>query len=392
MRIADYLCANMYIAQDRVDWLVLKPKAEPADTFELWRAFYDLYGGMPGEILFLYQVYLDTGIEKYRDISFLAFDTLWARLERSAYSVRSLGAFSGWGSVIFVACALAHWTREERFYDHALEALGFQSIGELIEIDDNYGLIRGAAGLIMALSECELIMRRGDFLPIIDSAFVHLLENRFETDHGFAWRIASESPLSGFSHGASGFAAAFAKGFAATGDSAYRNAALQAVAYERKLFNPDVENWRDVRDVVNPHVNEVYGNSWAHGAPGIALSRSLLIDCGIGEDGITADFDAAVRTVLATQPDYSFSYVSGEAGRLECLHCCRENSRYDYSDQLDGRMLAMVGKVEAWPLEENKLPAYPMGLLNGVTGIGYQFLRHSRPDRVPSVLSLRISV
>ena len=59
--------------------------------------------------------------------------------------------------------------------------------------------------------------------------------------------MLKEEMLTGFSHGAAGIAYALLKLHEATGESSFREAALEAEAYETSVFLPEVSNWPDFR-------------------------------------------------------------------------------------------------------------------------------------------------
>ena len=96
------------------------------------------------------------------------------------------------------------------------------------------------------------LYRATKLLEVLDKAVLcgeHLLQHRSESRHGpRAWKTLSRKEmLTGFSHGAAGIAYALLKLYEATGESSFREAALEAVAYETSVFLPEVSNWPDFR-------------------------------------------------------------------------------------------------------------------------------------------------
>ncbi len=61
----------------------------------------DLYGGLPGVTLFLAYLGAITGEQRYTALAQQACDTMLRRLEKNRSFVKSIGAFSGWGGVIY---------------------------------------------------------------------------------------------------------------------------------------------------------------------------------------------------------------------------------------------------------------------------------------------------
>src|SRR5262249_48856943 len=143
---------------------------------------------------------------------------------------------------------------------------------------------------------------------IVGSAIMcgeHLLRSAEPMPSGIGWvtSIKSSQPLTGLSHGASGFAWALFRLSRLTGDVAYRNAALEALAYERSQYRPQSRNWPDCRDesgVVTPDggTKVTCMTAWCHGAPGIGLMRLHCLP-ELDADMASADIQAALETTLA---------------------------------------------------------------------------------------------
>jgi hypothetical protein len=58
----------------------------------------------------------------------------------------------------------------------------------------------------------------------------------------------AKRPLAGLAHGQAGIAWARLEAATITEDERYRSTACEALAYERALFDPEVGNWRDMRN------------------------------------------------------------------------------------------------------------------------------------------------
>ena len=99
---------------------------------------------------------------------------------------------------------------------------------------------------------------------------------------------AGKLPLTGFSHGAAGMAAALGRLAQVTAESRFADGALRAIAYERSVFDAARRNWPDFRN--SP---DVFMNSWCQGAPGILLGRHLLQATGLADPAMAEEFAAA---------------------------------------------------------------------------------------------------
>jgi lantibiotic modifying enzyme len=180
---------------------------------------------------------------------------------------------------------------------------------------------------------------------------------------------------------------------ASTGEARFRNAASEAISFERSLFATDEGNWPDLRPRGDRAAGDEDGAAfmvaWCHGAPGIALARLKLLE-QIDSDETRAEIDVALRTTLARGFGDNHSLCHGDLGNLEPLLQAGEVLH-------DPRMAAECLRVAAAILEDIRRTGWlcgtPLGvetpgLMIGLAGIGYGMLRLAEPDRVPSVLIL----
>ncbi len=196
-------------------------------------------------------------------------------------------------------------------------------------------------------------------------------------------------------HGAAGQVHALLELVVVSGDDRLRAAAEEAVAYERRLFDPPTGNWPDLRDDGHGPAGSASGIAWCHGAPGILLSRRCASEVlGPDEDDELrsgfATTERWVRSALATRPG-NFSLCHGLAGNAEVLW---ETAGGLGQDPGSARRLAH--DVAAMGTEEHARTgdAWPCGtpggetpsLMLGLAGIGLFYLRLHDPS-IPSVLA-----
>ena len=183
-----------------------------------------------------------------------------------------IGAGTGQPSSSMRFLRASEFLGEEEWLHHARRFAEMLDAGH-IAADRKFDLISGAAGAALALLA---LYRATGLTEALDKAVAcgeHLLQHRSESPRGpRAWKGPRDNMLTGFSHGAAGIAYALLKLYQASGVSSFREAALEAEAYETSRFNPEVSNWPDFR---RPRTEQgyVYSTSWCHGAPGIALGR-----------------------------------------------------------------------------------------------------------------------
>ena len=114
---------------------------------------------------------------------------------------------------------------------------------EIIRTDDDLDIIFGCAGLIGPL----LRIGTPRAIDIARTAGDRLVE-RQDAKGGWILPSLGAKALTGFSHGASGGAAALAKLAAVTSYRPYHDAATRALKYERSQYDSREKNWPDHRN------------------------------------------------------------------------------------------------------------------------------------------------
>ncbi len=205
-----------------------------------------------------------------------------------------------------------------------------------------------------------------------------------------AWRTLEGGFLAGFSHGAAGIAYSLGKLYDCSGIDQFREAAREGLEYERLLYVPEEANWPDLSI---SEVKPVYSNKWCHGAVGIGFGRlgTLAIS---GFEGQTRTVELAVQLTLSQDLAGVDHLCCGNAGQISFLaEAARRLERPEWEKGARQRLaglLARRNRLGAFRLfEALPLQAYNPGFMQGEAGIGYEWLRLSRPDlALPSVLLL----
>ena len=267
----------------------------------------DLYSGTAGIALFLLHLYEATGEKVFRATGAGALAQALSR-EEELRAAKRFGWFDGLSGI---ACAAAHAG------SHIAEALRLAR--DLPSADSRLDIINGSAGAIGAL----LFLHRKTGEPwLLDQARDHaqnLLRSASRGDAGWSWKAgdAGTGALTGFAHGASGIAWSLLELFHTTGDSEFRDAALQAFRWEDSHFLADEQNWPDFRYPDAPHGAVM----WCHGAPGIGLARLRAWQI-LGDDALRSQAETAFCTTsrwLDSTPDANFSLCHGQAGNAGIL-------------------------------------------------------------------------
>ena len=169
---------------------------------------------------------------------------------------------------------------------------------ERLLADEGIDLIGGVAGMIAPL----LLVGTTRAQELAAICGERLLSLQLESGGWPNGAVSSQSkrPLTGFSHGAAGMAAALARLSSATGDVRFAQGADRAVAYERSVFVAECGNWPDFR---NTNKADAFMLSWCHGAPGILLSRHAIKEAGMADAACESELEVARASTLAALTD-----------------------------------------------------------------------------------------
>jgi lantibiotic modifying enzyme len=176
--------------------------------------------------------------------------------------------------------------------------------------------------------------------------------------------------------------------YAVTGQATYANAALRAITHERSHFSRQLGNWEDLRQSSQER-NARYMVAWCHGACGIGMSRLRLRE-QIDDPGIEEDLTAALETTYRRGFGSNHSLCHGDMGCLDLLlQASRRLPDLVWKERLAERTAQTLASAEqgGWRCGV-PLDVETPGLMDGLAGIGYGFLRLAEPDQVPAVTIL----
>ena len=283
----------------RPEWLGIDLGAD-GESFHFGLIGTALYSGSSGIALTFARLALDrqqagdmAGSERWLRRAWACFEAIVAIAERNDQDqlyrvVRDLPyGLSGSGGTLLALQLLQRAGLAE-----AQELVGHW-IGQLrperLLADEDIDVIGGVAGLIGPLLLAGTERAREMAVVCGD----RLLALQFE---GGGWPQAqasssSKPPLTGFSHGAAGMAAALGRLAQDSAESRFADAAHRAVAYERSVFDGTKGNWPDYR--ASPDDSASFMYTWCHGAPGILLGRHLLAAAGLGDPAMDEEMEAA---------------------------------------------------------------------------------------------------
>lgn len=256
------------------------------------------------------------------------------------------------------------------------------STNQIIEIS-NPDILQGLSGLIGPL----LAFGTPQAIELATSCGERILDLQLSSG---GWSSTKEIcpaqiPLTGFSHGASGIAASLARLSQATNDSRFSIAALKAVDFEKSVFSHENQNWPDFRDGVNSNVFQL---AWCNGAPGILLSRLIMLHSGLCSQTILDDIAVARDKSIET-----LKLAASRPQRLSAHLCCGYHGitsvlRIDsFLNSIPVHPSVLVierqmfeemdqyGAVDYFGLGASA--AFSIGLFNGITGSSLALLEAS---------------
>ncbi|HEY9634724.1 MAG TPA: type 2 lanthipeptide synthetase LanM family protein [Coleofasciculaceae cyanobacterium] len=352
----------------------------------------NLYDGLPGVVLFLAYLGDITKEERYTTLAQAALTTLRHKIGQSF--LKSIGGFNGRGGLIYTLAHLGVLWNEPALLAEAQAVV--ELLPAMIDLDEHFDIISGAAGCIGSLLSLYRCYPSDRTLAVAIQCGEYLIARAQPMEHGIGWlpKFGGTKPLTGFSHGAAGMAWALLELAAVTGEERFRKAALEAIAYERSLFRPEVSNWPDLRDFATTlqadnNNQHTCMTAWCHGAPGIGLARLRCLQ-HLDDAETRSEINAALKTTLAHGFGGNHSLCHGDLGNLELLLQASEIlDEPQWGHQVNHFAAIILESIN----QHGWLCGIPLGvespgLMTGLAGIGYELLRLAEPTRVPSVLML----
>jgi lantibiotic modifying enzyme len=398
------VCRDALWANDRCNWI--GPVMEPLGG--RWRQVHkisgpEIYAGTSGVALSLAALYQATGDRVFKQTALGAVHHALARAEDLEPSLR-IGLYSGW-----LGIALAALNVGALLENDSLRAPALQLIDDLPGGDEDFlhlDILAGCAGTIVGLLRLrEQFTSEDKLLEFATRLGDHLIEKAVRNDHGWSWgdlykpESGAFGNLLGYSHGAGGIGSALFELYDATHEKRFREAGEAAFQYERHWFDQETGNWPDLRDPELSGGSRAQGvsymNAWCHGAPGIALSRLRSYEILAGES-CRAEAETAINTTIEnlsgnvemSQTNYSLCH--GLGGNCEALiYGAQILERPDWFAEAETVARRGIADYETqnlpWPCGgPGNLES--AGLMQGLAGISYFYLRMADPERNPPVL------
>lgn len=315
--------------------------------------------------------------------------------------VGQLGFYTGLPGIAFVLLHAGELLNEPAYASAAHEL-----IKKTILIPKEYwglDVIEGAAGAIPALIHFYKRAPHNALQQFIISLANFLIEKADKQSTGWSWNTMEGSTfnLTGFGHGAAGFAVAFAELYAFTNNKEYLDISKAAAQYENNHFNATQQNWPDYRNFNNVYqppagpVEAVCSMAWCHGAPGIGLARLRMFEL-TGEQIFKNDAAKAIDTTIKNLSIYNagnYSMCHGIFGNAELVLAGAEIlNQPEYLSLAQGSAADCIHNfiTKAIPVPNGLQSGHETpDFMLGSSGIGYFFLRLTDPKKFSSMLLIK---
>ncbi len=385
-RIGEKLARDCIVGTDGSRSWIGFSQGRDERTYDLRAVGESLYQGNCGIALFFAALHAVTGKSRYRSIALGALAPTLGDFVQSdvhPWDTRPLGVSQGISGVALALAICSDLLRDRSLEDQARTILqGIEP--SRISRERSVDFLQGIAGVLSVVTSICGTSATG----LIESLATRLLELRDDGPLGSrTWKTLYGKRLAGFSHGAAGIALALYRAYRVTGNLALRAAATEAIMYEQSLYSETEKNWPDLRNEL-PSYDSF---AWCHGAPGIGLAYLEL--CESSELAFIARpaLEHAIASTLRRRTSPSDTLCCGAAGRTEFLLSAGEalgaqelidDAQQDLGSIIERDSRGLPPRVV--PHSDRTLPI--PGLFNGIAGIGYQALRLSCPQVVPSIL------
>jgi type 2 lantibiotic biosynthesis protein LanM len=371
-----------------------------ARRFQLQILNDSLYDGNCGIALFLAALDRVQGDGQFRGLSLGAIQSLRKFLQTANKDdaqrfarETGIGGASGLGSLVYCLVKISQFLKEPALIEDARRAANLVT-PEVIAADRQFDIIAGAAGAILGLLALHTETGESAVLEKAIACGQHLLAHRVSVDSSpRAWRTLGEKPLTGFSHGAAGIADALLRLYSVTHDCAYKEAAIEGIAYEHSIFKISATDLPDFRSVARQLDGyDRRATSWCNGASGISLARLSSLEI-LDTEKIRQELEVALQITQTSDFDGVDHLCCGNFGRFEVLLVAAKTLGRDESFRIAHHQATLrVARAEqtgGYKLFDN-LPnsVFSPNFFLGTAGIGYGLLRLAFPEKLPSVLLL----
>lgn len=378
----------------------------------IWNVSDSIYSGICGIVLYYLALYKVTNEKKYLDICKNAIKRVIYYIKKDA--IIGYSFITGGGGIAYTLMKLDEVCKGE-YIDEALELMK-DCEAYISKSSTPCEYLNGASGTLLVLVHLYNYSKEEWLLEKIDKYIKFIVGCSHYNFDGAHWDRNSHTikSLCGLSHGNAGIGYVFLELGHFFKNSVFYYIAEQAFLYESKHYRSNEKNWLDLRkSFITEHdkkecekaiesknykyfYDEKFMNAWCHGYPGIGLTRIRAYEL-TGKDIYKEEYETGLDNLLVVGNNSavnstSFTLCHGVGGNLDTVI---EGQRV-FPDNKKQEILGQITESMLYAYEENKF--YVSGyfhytgkvedtsLFNGISGIGYYYLRIIYPEIVESIL------
>jgi type 2 lantibiotic biosynthesis protein LanM len=311
---------------------------------------------------------------------------------KKIYSIESMrmlkligiGGYTGAGSLIYGFAVLYNLTKNKVFLKCALKITSLIN-DDLIKKDNNLDLLDGVSGMILALIYLYNFNKDKNIRSLAIKCGEYLIKQpRIKYNYFSSWKgkkINTKLPLTGISHGASGFALALIKLSKISNNKKFYKYGVDCIKYENSVYSIKKKNWPDFRNVKGK-----WPCQWCHGAVGVGLSRLDLLNNNIN---LRVDLKKAINSAIVNWPNSKDTICCGTMGSIIFMNRISNiynNKKFkNLSIEWISSVINLAEKTGDYRLGANY--KFNPGLFLGLSGVGYTILRMLN-NKLPKIETL----
>jgi type 2 lantibiotic biosynthesis protein LanM len=311
---------------------------------------------------------------------------------KKIYSIESMrmlkligiGGYTGAGSLIYGFAVLYNLTKNKVFLKCALKITSLIN-DDLIKKDNNLDLLDGVSGMILALIYLYNFNKDKNIRSLAIKCGEYLIKQpRIKYNYFSSWKgkkINTKLPLTGISHGASGFALALIKLSKISNNKKFYKYGVDCIKYENSVYSIKKKNWPDFRNAKGK-----WPCQWCHGAVGVGLSRLDLLNNNIN---LRVDLKKAINSAIVNWPNSKDTICCGTMGSIIFMNRISNiynNKKFkNLSIEWISSVINLAEKTGDYRLGANY--KFNPGLFLGLSGVGYTILRMLN-NKLPKIETL----
>lgn len=345
----------------------------------------DIYNGNSGIALYLAYLGAVTGEEKYSKAALESIEPVIKYLDKiSNITHEKIGGFSGICGWFYALFHIGHLLNNKKLIDYVKDNI--KIIKNFAGITQNHDIISGYSGALGALLSIHdktddesfkhiLIDICLDIYKAINDNIIVLHEKNCIT-----W---GKEGYVGYSHGNCGVEPQLMRLYNIVGNIDILDTIKKSILYSRCMFDKERKNWKKELS------KDDFCYGWCHGAPGILLSRLMLLQAGYRDEEIMQEIQDAIETTKKHSFGIDYSLCHGDIGNLLILKYAAKVLK---DDKLGLQCIATLNEFlykyfsNNWGTAEFTETENSC-LMVGPAGIGYGLLQFYDADLMPNILT-----